>query len=43
MESIKVLIINDEGEDIQLEKELIAESFDVKPEALTVDVYKRQE
>ena len=36
MESIKVLIINDEGEDIQLEKELIAESFDVKPEALTV-------
>lgn len=36
MENIKVLIINDEGENIQLEESLIAESFDAKPEDLIV-------
>ena len=36
MENMKVLIINDEGEDIALEEAVIAEAFDTKPENLEV-------
>lgn len=36
MEEIKVLIINDEGEDIQLEESVILNSFEEKPESLVI-------
>lgn len=36
MEKMKLLIINDEGEDITLEKELFAGAFDKQPEELVV-------
>lgn len=36
MEKMKVLIINDEGDDITLEKELFANAFNKEPEQLTV-------